>query len=71
MICRIVTRGIGVYYTKGNLNDVITNIKQEIPITCFWYTDCGKRYQEDIIFPDSDEVRLVCTESDIGVLEDI
>ena len=71
MICRIVTKGVGTFYTKGNLNDVMTNIKGEIPITCFWYTDYGKRYEEDLIFPDDDEVRLVCTESDAGILEDI
>ena len=71
MICRIVTKGVGVFYTKGSPSDVMVNIKQEIPITCFWYTDYGKRYEEDMIFPDSDEIKLVCTESDIGVLEDI
>ena len=71
MICRIVCKGAGVFYTKGDLNNVMTSIRQEIPITCFWYTDYGKRYEEDIIFPDSDEVKMVITESDIGVLEDI
>ncbi len=45
MICRIATKGIGTYYTRGKLNDVLVNIKQEIPITCFWYTDYGKRFE--------------------------
>ena len=71
MICKIMTKTVGNYYTKGSLDSVLSSIKAVIPLTCFWYADYGRRFEEDIIFPDDDEVRLVCTESDSGVLEDI
>ena len=71
MICKIMTKTAGNYYTKGDLNAVLNSIKAEIPLTCFWYADYGRRFEEDIIFPDEDEIRIVCTETDSGILEDM
>ena len=72
MIIFIMTKNAGNYYINSdNLNTVITSIKNQLPIECWWYNDFGKKFTEQIIFYEEDQVMLIRTESDASPLEEM
>ena len=72
MIIFIMTSNVGNYYTNSdNLNTVITSIKNQLPIECWWYHDFGKKFTEQMIFYEEDQVLLIRTESDASPLEEM
>ena len=72
MIVCIISRNIGNYYTNSDgLNTVITSIKNQLPLDCWWYNDFGKKLSETIIFFEEDQILLIRTESDASPLEEM
>ena len=55
----------------GELDVVVTAVKTLLPIQCWWYTTYGKRYEEEIVFYDEDQVVMVRSESDASPLEEM
>ena len=72
MIVFVMTKNVGNYYVNCNdLNEVITSIKNQLPIECWWYNDFGKKFVETMIFYDEEQVILVRSESDASPLEEM
>ena len=72
MIIFIMTSNVGNYYTNSdNLNTVITSVKNQLPIEWWWYNDFGKKFTEQMIFYEEDQVLLIRTESDASPLEEM
>jgi len=62
-LVQIATRGSGSFYTKSDMQTVNHAIEENLPVTIFWYTALGRRYEEEVIFRDI-EISYLMTESD-------
>ena len=72
MIVCIICKNIGTYYTISNsIDSVMTSIKNQLPLDCWWYNDFGKKLAETIVFYDEEQVLLVRSESDASPLEEM
>jgi len=72
MIVCIISKNIGNYYTNSDgLDTVITSIKSQLPLDCWWYNDFGKKLSETIIFYEEDQILLIRSESDASPLEEM
>lgn len=72
MIVCILLKGGDLYYTQAvTLDVVIAALKSEVPLDCFWYSTYGKRFEEEIVFYDEEQVLLVRSESDASPLEEM
>ena len=73
MIICIISKNIGNYYTNSDsLNTVITSVKNQLPLNCWWYNDFGKKMEEEIVFPnDEEQILMIRTESDASPLEEM
>ncbi len=70
MVVGISTRNHGYFYTVANsISDVKAAIDSELPVTISWYNDYGKKFTEEAIFTDDDQVLMLRTESDAPWLE--
>jgi len=72
MIVCIISKNIGNYYTNSDsLNTVVTSVKNQLPLDCWWYNDFGKKLIETIIFYEEEQILLIRTESDASSLEEM
>ncbi len=73
MIICIICKSVGNYYTNSDsIGTVATSITNQIPLTCWWYGDFGKKMAEEIIFPNPEEqIIMIRTESDASPLEEM
>ncbi len=72
MIACIKTKSVGNYYSNSDsLDSVVACIKSQLPLTCWWYSDFGKKFTETIVFYDEEQVLLIASESDASPLEEM
>ena len=68
----ILLKGGDLYYTQaGDLDVIITALKSQLPIDCWWYSTYGKRFEEEIVFYDEEQIVMVRSESDASPLEEM
>ena len=72
MIVCIICKNIGNYYTNSDsINSVMTSVKNQLPLNCWWYNDFGKKLVESIVFYDEEQILAVRSESDASPLEEM
>lgn len=70
MVVAISTRNHGYFYTVADsISTVKTAVDNHCPLTVSWYNDYGKRFDEEVIFPDDEQVLMLRTESDAPWIE--